>query len=108
MTARRLARLLCLAPLLACGEASDADCDTAERQVTACLDRYCDQDEGAFCGCYLLGEHLETTGGCACEAGAVWPEMQESVCDELDGAPDLDCNGLQASIRRFEARGGCP
>lgn len=103
-----LACALSIAPLLGCGEGSANDCDEAARQVTVCLDEYCAHDTGAFCGCYAEGEHLETTGGCACEEGTVWAQMEESVCEELEGAPSLDCNGLLATIRRFEAHGGCP
>lgn len=107
MTRRRAVCALSGALLLACGHGSDADCDEAARQVQACLEAYCAIDDGAFCGCYAVGQHLETIEGCSCEDGTVWAQMEPSVCEELDGAPALDCAGLEATIRRFEAFGGC-
>jgi len=108
VTRRLLVLGLIVAPLLACGDGSRADCDSAQRQVTDCLERYCTVDEGMFCACYLAGEHLETVAECSCEEGSVWSVMEASVCDDLAGAPTLDCAGLEASIRQFQRNGGCP
>ena len=93
--------------LASCGGSSSESCLQAEEQVADCLDRFCANDEGRFCACYADGQHLVTSGGCTCEDGTVWEQMQESVCEELDGEPQLDCKGLRATIQRYEGFGGC-
>ena len=92
----------------ACTGGSGDSCRQAEQQVAECLDRLCAGDEdGAFCVCHEAGQHLPENGSCACAEGTVWNEMQESVCDELDGDPVLDCEGLMATVRRFERWENC-
>jgi hypothetical protein len=94
--------------LAACGDSSDDPCGEAERQVAECMDRLCAGDEdGPFCGCHEAGQHLPADRSCTCATGSVWDEMRESVCEELDDAPALDCEGLMATVRRFERFEGC-
>lgn len=91
----------------ACSDGSGA-CVQAERQVAECLDRLCAGDEdGAFCVCNEAGQHLPENGSCACAEGTVWDEMRESVCEELDSDPVLDCEGFMATVRRFEQWENC-
>lgn len=94
--------------IASCGDAPADACGQAERQVAECLDQLCAGDEdGPFCVCHEAGQHLPANGNCACTAGTVWDEMQASVCEELQGAPELDCEGLMATVRRFERFEGC-
>ena len=92
----------------ACGSDSGDPCPVAQRQVESCLDELCTDGGAPFCACHLAGQHLVAAAGtCECRDGTVWEAMRPSVCDELDGEPELDCAGLQATIRRYELVGGC-
>jgi len=92
----------------ACSDGSGDACGQAEQQVAECLDRLCAGDEdGAFCMCHEAGQHLPENGSCACAEGTVWDEMRESVCEELDSDPALDCEGFMATVRRFEQWENC-